>query len=481
MILLKPEGGIIMIRINPFENPDRYTWNALGMRLLFADAFKNLSRYVPEAKSWYVYNGKVWALDVGDLQVQQFAIDLVEHLILCNKLLEVDKKRELWLDILTNNKTGYIRKAGRDTLIKDAASVYPVSILEFDKNPYWLNCQNCTLDLKSMTMKKHNPLHFLSKISNVNFDKDATCERWETFINEVMQDNKNKAKFLQKAFGYSLTGNTSHECFFILHGATTRNGKGTTCETISSMMGNYGKTVQPETLAQKQNASSSGPSEDIARLKGARFVNMSEPDKGLRLSSGLVKQLTGGDTVTARFLHQNSFEYRPEYKVFINCNYKPKINDDTIFASGRVHLIEFNRHFKKNEQDKGLKAFFRQPENLSGILNWCIQGLKALQAEGLQPPDVVEQATKEYREESNPIGQFINDNLQKSDGFNTSLKDVYENYKKWCEDQGLKPFGVRNFANELRKAGIEVCKATDNKTFLIGFSERSNEENPFGY
>jgi putative DNA primase/helicase len=282
-----------------------------------------------------------------------------------------------------------------------------------------------------------------------------------------MQDDDDKAQFMQKALGYALTGDTSEECFFIFYGNTTRNGKGTTAETILNILGDYGCTAQPETIAQKQNSSSGAPSEDVARLKGARFVNMSEPDKGLRLNSALVKSMTGGDTITARFLHQNSFEFKPEYKLFINTNHLPRVNDDSIFASGRVKLIPFERHFPENEQDKGLKAFFRQPENKTGILNWLVAGLRLLKADGLKQPKSVREATAQYREDSDIIGQFINECLVEVRYTNTPLKNIHARYEEWCEDYGHRPLNSRNLAAELRRKGKIVDRGTENKMCLI--------------
>jgi len=454
--------------INPFETPEtrqRYDWNDIGVGNLFADTYKNLCRYVPEAKAWYVYDGRVWRMDMGGVTVAQYAKDLIYYMLDCRKFIDNDQVSEAWIDFVAKR----MKKPARDTMLADAASVYPVSILEFDKNPHIYNCQNCTLDLRSFTMHKHRASDFLSKISNVTFDKNAKCDRWESFINEIMRGDAETAKFLQKALGYTLIGDTSEECFFILYGSTTRNGKGTTMETTLHIMGDYGRTAQPETIAQKQTANGGGPSEDIARLKGARFVNMSEPDKGLRLNSALVKQITGGDTVTARFLHQNSFEYRPEYTLFINTNHLPRVTDDSIFASGRVKLIPFERHFKENEQDKGLKTFFKQPENMSGIFNWFIEGLKLMQVEGLQQPSAVMSATSQYREESDTIGLFVRECMVEVKHEKTLIKDVYAEYEKWCEGYGYNSLNKNNLTTELRRKGMTIKNADKNKVYLFGY------------
>jgi len=215
---------------NPFETPEkiqRYALNDIGAGNFFADVYKDVSRYVPEAKAWYVYDGRVWQMDQGGVIVAQQAKDLTDYMLDCRKYIENDKQRETWVKFVA----GRMKRSARETMLADAASVYPVSIMEFDKNPYLFNCQNCTLDLRSFTPHKHRPGDLLSKISNVIFDENMECGRWTQFIEEIMRGDMETAKFLQKALGYALTGDTSEECFFILYGSTTRNGKGTTMET----------------------------------------------------------------------------------------------------------------------------------------------------------------------------------------------------------------------------------------------------------
>jgi len=456
------------IYINPFETPEarqRYRWNDIGMGYLFADTYKNISRYVPEAKEWYIYDGRVWRLDLGGVVIDQQARDLMDYLLDCRRFLENDESQENWIDFISKR----MKKSARDTMLSDAQSVYPVSIMEFDKDPYIFNCQNITLNLREFTQHPHRPEDFLSKISNANFDPAAKCERWNEFINEIMCSDMETAQFIQKALGYALTGDTSEECFFILYGSTSRNGKGTTMETTLHIMGDYGHTTEPETITQKQNSNAGNPSEDIAGLKGARFVNISEPDKGIRLNNALIKRVTGGDSIRARFLHQNSFEFRPQFKLFLNTNHLPRVSDDTVFKSERVKLIPFERHFEPNEQDKGLKNLFKQPENISGILNWFIDGLKLMRKEGLKPPEKVNEATKNYREESDTIGLFIRECLIEAVNIDITLKDVHLTYTKWCENYGYNPLNSRNFSAELRKKGLKIDNGNYNKVYIFDY------------
>ena len=473
-------------QINPFETDEtkkRYSWDDIGISNFFADAHLHTCRYCPEAKSWFAYDGKVWRHDVGNIIAIQYAKDFVSYMFDCQKFIDDEKVKESWLKYVTSR----LKKKNRDTMLADASSVHPICINDFDKDPYLFNVQNGTLDLRTIKLHPHNSGDFLSKMANVTFDKNAQCDDWKEFIEQIMQKDGEKAKFLQESFGYSLCGDTSEECFFIFYGNTTRNGKGTTLETILYLMGDYGRTAQPETIAQKFQSNGGAPSEDIARLKGARLVNISEPSKGLRLNSELVKSMTGGDTLTARFLHQNSFEFKPEYKLFINTNHLPRVNDDSIFASGRVKLIPFDRHFPESEQNKGLKQLFRKPENRSGILNWLLEGLRMYRANkaanggrGLTQPPSVEAATERYRENSDVIGQFINECLVKKQDSKVSLQSVYSAYKKWCQTWDiLNPINdSRALAKELRQKGKQVKNGEGNKVMLFDYLVCDNQHEP---
>ncbi len=195
----------------------------------------------------------------------------------------------------------------------------------------------------------------------------------------------------------------------------------------------------------------SAPSPDTARLKGARLVNMSEPERGLELNASLIKQLTGGDTYTSRFLHENPVEFKPEFKIFINTNHLPRVSDDTVFSSERVKLIPFERHFSPAEQDTGLKALFRISTNMSGIFNWLIKGYQLLIFEGLENPQKVTQATKDYRQESDIIGTFLAESVLEADENKLKTSDLYKRYKNWAQDNGYCSMNNKNFVGEIRK------------------------------
>ena len=369
----------------------------------------------------------------------------------------------------------------RETILKDAQGVYPIPMDAFDTDPFLFNCQNGTIHLKDMTFLPHAPEDKITKISDVIYDPDARCDRFDRFVDEIMSGDQDRARFLQRSLGYALSGDTRFECLFILYGATTRNGKGTLMESVLRVMGEYGSTVRPETISMKQNASSQNPTEDIARLAGIRFANISEPSRGLLLNAAQVKSMTGNDTLNARFLHENSFDFQPQFKIYMNTNYLPVITDMTLFSSGRIMIIPFERHFEGDQQDKSLKQTFMLPENQSAILNWLLEGYKALKLEGLFIPDSVRFATERYRHESDKVGLFIEDEMEPVSNAEERTSAVYDRYKKWCDANGCFAENTRNFKQILAMYGRVERKRPyaggSETTMLIGFRLRFNTEN----
>ena len=437
-------GSLTLADLNP-ENNDRYPWTDIGASRLFADYYRAKARYVPERKKWHCYENGIWKPDIGNLKVMELCKALANQLLTYALSIKDERQRNAYID--------YCRKwqlrRYRETVLKDAQSVYPISMDEFDQDPLVLNCANGTLFLSSMDFCPHNSEDKLTKNSGVYYDPEARSERWDNFIREIMSGEEEKARFLQKAFGYGISGDTRYECLFVLYGATTRNGKGTLCESILRALGSYGCTARPETISLKNNNNSSSPSEDIARLAGVRFVNISEPSRGLVLNAAQVKSMTGGDTLNARFLHENSFDFPPKFKLYINTNYLPVITDMTLFSSGRVVIIPFERHFEESEQDKNLKREFVKPENQSAILNWLIEGYKLLTKEGLSLPDAVKSATERYKHDSDKIALFIEEALEVSPNCELRTSEVYSRYQRWCTANGCYAENARNFKQAL--------------------------------
>lgn len=482
LIVHMENGDNTLAGIKPERSLKR---NDITISKLFADTYKKECRYVPEKKIWFIFNGKAWKEDTGGIGIMQKVKEFVSALmqyatILPNSTPEEQELRKNFIEYVTSLH----KRKVRETLIKDAADVHPVSILDFDKDAYIFNCLNGTLNLRDYTLSPHNSDDLLTKTAKVYFDPNAVCHRWIKHVSEVMKGDVSLGKYMQKAYGYSLTGDTNHECLFIIYGPSSRNGKGTTQETIMSLLGDYGKTAMPDTLTQKPASGGSGHSEDIARLVGARLVNISEPDKKMVLNTALVKTLTGKDTVKARSLYEKSFEYLPTYKLFINTNYLPKVSDITLFSSGRVKVIPFNNRFTGSSQDKNLKEELKKPENLSGILNWCIEGLRLLETEGFDEPAAVKAATREYAKDSDKVARFIEEYMEENPYGEILTDEAYRIYDGWCKSNGHFTESKATLKQSMENHGVIVKKVRPRNKSLglnprymfLGYSWQAGKE-----
>lgn len=463
--------------LTPAEN-DRYPWNDIGNGRLFADVFKSIARYVPERKQWFIYDGTRWVSDTGSLKAMELCKALADAVMKYALEIHDEHKRKNYIDYCRKWQSRHMRI----TILCDAQSVYPISMQDFDADRYLFNCANGTLDLRTMAFREHSAEDRLTKITSVEYVPGARSERYSRFISEIMSGDTEKARFLQKSLGYSVSGDTRFECMFFLYGETTRNGKGTLMESILRVMSDYGRAVRPETIALKHSVNSQNPSEDIARLAGIRLANISEPSRGLLLNAAQVKAMTGNDTLNARFLHENSFDFQPQFKLYVNTNYLPVITDTTLFTSGRVLIIPFDKHFEEWEQDKGLKAEFGKPEVQSAILNWMLQGYRLLQEEGFTPPQSVIDATQAYYHDSDKIAQFAEDCLVADAGAETKTSEIYDAYRTWCAGNGCFVENNKNFIAELRKfdVGKVIRKRPksggEKTTVLLGYALREAVE-----
>lgn len=306
----------------------------------------------------------------------------------------------------------------------------------------------------------------LSKVANVVYDPQAKCERFDNFMYEIMCGDVEKVNYLQMLFGYALSGTNEREEAYFLYGKTTRNGKSTLLDTIKYLFGDYGLNIQPESLAE-QKKNGSGPSGDIARLNGCRLLQMAEPPKSMKLDVALLKTLIGRDDITARYLHENDYEFKPVFKLFVNTNYLPLVSDDTLFASERVKVITFDRHFESNEQDQGLKDVLKSSEVLSGILNWILQGNKQYrESHGvIHIPSSVIEETEKYRRLSDKLELFLMDFAAENTTSLYACSNLYVKYVEWCKDNNYYLNGKHSFLSGIRKKkGYQSTGTIDGKT-----------------
>lgn len=429
------------------ENSTGYSWDEAGMADLFSECYQNDTRYCPEAKSWYTYDSGRWQKDVGSLLVSSKIKEFVRLMALyCGEIPDEEKRKQYM---------GFVSKMGdrrfRDRMMKDAADSMTIAAAEFDTHPYLINCKNGTYDLETMTFREHDWKDFLTMQTNFDYTmQEVTCPRWEQFIKEVTQDNKDKADYLQRALGYSILGTGKEECMFILHGKTTRNGKSTMLDAIQHLLGDY-STVAPVELIcrneRQKNAEAANPV--LSRLKGKRMVTMSESDTAGKLDEATIKQYTGGEDITARELYQSAITFKPQFTMWLSCNDLPAVKDKSLFASDRVRVIEFNRHFSDEEQDKGLKDYFETPEAMKGIFTWLVTGYFKYRRFGLKMCDDMKKVIKQYEKDNDLVLQFLEEKCEGTDEGYTKAKTLYDNYKIWCKSNGYYVCSMKKFNAEL--------------------------------
>ena len=435
--------------INAFE---KYTMNDIGAAQMFSDMFHGECRFNATACEWFHYDGKIWSIDKGGLFARSAAKNLSRALSsYAPDAADTDQDLRSYMEYAKK----WTSARFRDVVVRDARDVYFFSNEEMERDDFMLNVQNGVLILHKdkIDFIPHNADLLLSKICNASYNPNAKHDRWNQFIYEIMEGNEAKMSYLQKIFGLCLTGDTSVEKMWFLFGSTTRNGKSTLIESVAHALGTYAENIRPETLAIKNNPDSRVASPDVAKLAAVRMVVCSEPPKRMALDTGLIKNLTGRDTITARFLHQCEFSFIPKFKLLCNTNYLPVTTDMTIFSSGRIQIITFDKHFSEHEQDKTLKSKLQSDEAMSAILNWCIEGWLSFCKEGLEVPEAVQNATQEYRCNSDKISNFIADCLEISNT-NVSVKESYTAYEKWCKENGFFVENKKNFIDELKSKGI---------------------------
>jgi putative DNA primase/helicase len=403
--------------------------------------------YIPEEKSWYYYDGRVWKKDYKNVMVKQKAKELVNYL-----KGRSDSDLEAFVGMLT-------KQSGRMIMISEAESVSPKSIRDFNANPYLINCQNGTFDLYKMQMNPHTPDDFLTMIADVEYVPEAENQRWNEFLSEIMDGDKELIEYLQKILGYALSGITKEECFFIFYGPKTRNGKGTLTETIAHLLGDYSAVMLPTVLTER-NTKSNSHSSAIASLSGKRFVTVSELDYRAKLNAARVKELTGGDTVKTRFAYGNHFDLKVQFKLFISTNHLPEEVDDTLFESDRVRLVPFDCQFKADKQDKDLKSKFKEEECKSAIFNWLLRGYGKFILLGLKMPEKSKRLLDEYRNVTDSVGMYVTSETEESKSDFIPTNRLYDGYKKYCRENGCTSVNVQEFVSILRRK-YEVVRHSD--------------------
>jgi putative DNA primase/helicase len=431
-------------------------------------------RYCYPWNAWLVWTGTHWQRDTSG-EVMRRAKQTIKRMA-----RHVEDLDGAAAQALLAHVKGSLSTAKLEALVRNAQSEPGMQVQpdDLDRNLWALNCANGTLDLRTGILRPHTQADLLTKCLDIAYTPDAPCPTWDTFLWRIMGgsqgdddpetmsaldlENRTKADarareliaYLQRTAGYTLTGSTREQCMFLCHGPT-KTGKSTYLATLRRLLGAYGKQTDMQTFMHKDRPEVRN---DLADLAGARFVYAVESQEGKRLAEGLVKQMTGGvDGMKARFLYEELFEFKPQFKAYLGTNHLPMIKDSDDAIWERIRRIPFTCQIPKADRDKTLEETLAS--ELPGILAWAVRGCLAWQRlNDLHEPDPVIEATTTYRSDMDTIGRFLGECCLVHQDTRVKAGVLYERYKRWCDESGevavtLKTLGTtldaRGFAKHL--------------------------------
>ncbi|MEO5577281.1 MAG: phage/plasmid primase, P4 family [Gaiellaceae bacterium] len=400
-------------------------------------------RYCGPWSKWLVYDGARWAKDRSGAPVRLQKETLRWATANANAILD-DKPRVARLKFLLESE----REARIRAAIALAAPELPVMPEEFDLDPWILNLTNGTLDLRTVQLRRHRPDDLLTKLAPVTFDPEATAPHWESSLARWLQDDRLLQDYVQQIVGYSLTGDTREQLLFILYGAG-ENGKSTFLRILLELLGDYAQQTPTATFLDRRGDAIPN---DLAALRGTRLVSAAESGESRKLNEALVKQMTGGDRISARFMRSEYFEFTPAFKPWLATNHKPLIRGTDHAIWRRLRLIPFTARITPEERDPELLDKLRL--ELPGILNWALVGCLAWHGHGLQTPRSVEDATSAYRAEMDDVGRFLEDRCELADGLTTTSVALFTAYNHWASGNGEQALTQNAFSRRLSERGL---------------------------
>ena len=457
---------------------DIYTWDDIGIANIVCDAYDRDFCYCPQNRSWYIWDGR-WIRQHDDTQVYDY-IETVLNLLLiyCKEFAFLVREHKEELE-LAQKYEKYIRSIRKHTAMKNIAAVLAMkaktSINVFDSDPYLLNTPAGAYNLR--TGKRIDDIHAshptMQSAACLLGPRQKPNPRWQQFVDEITSHDQEKAAFLQRALGYSLLGVNREECMFVAYGQQSRNGKGTLFHAIETALGgDYFKSANPMLICEKHNGAPTdfnAPQPMLASLLGARIVSMSEAQQSIRLDAAAMKAITGRDTLTTRGLFEAPFSFEPQFTLWLNTNYLPVINDETVFMSDRIWVITFDEKFDGQNRDTELKSYLASDSVQPTVLQWLYDGCRQYIDIGLRVPDCVRAATAAYRRQNDRLGCFLDERCVLDPAARIVRGDLYQAYRSWCQgvENKFSPIGSTTFYSQLDRRGYGVI-ASGGKRYIQG-------------
>jgi putative DNA primase/helicase len=417
---------------------------------------------------WLVWDGRRWQRDEN-----RSAMRLMKETVraMWSELPEIadPAEKSTFFSFLLRSESEPRLKAALKLAESEAGVV--VSASELDCRPWLLNVRNGTLDLRTGELRAHDPADLLTKLSPAVFEANARSTLWESFLERITGGDHALRGFLQRAVGYSLTGDTREEKLFFAHGPAA-SGKSTFLEAIKAVLGDYATTADFESFLKKKG--DAGVRNDIARLAGTRMTIGIEVEEGKRLAEGLLKTLTGGDTITARHLYKEFFEFLPQFKLWLAANARPRVSASDSGMWRRIVQVPFTEAIPEQERDPGVKLQLKHDHDVqAAILAWALEGCLAWQKHGLAIPERVRLYTDEYRAENDPLADFFEERCVFEPRAVVRRSELRRAYEEWAKENGEWPVAPRTLAGALKARGGSDGVKVDGERAWRGVSLRS--------
>jgi putative DNA primase/helicase len=418
---------------------------------------KDRVMYVKEFDRWHVWTGTHWQAD-SNFTVLALAKETVRAMYAELADIANDEKRKEQLKWIIQSESR-ARLESMIALLRSEPGI-TVEAKALDRHPMLLPCKNGTIDLATGDLLPSDPAHRATICLDIEYDPSADCPLWEKFLIRIMGSNLELVSFIQRLVGHALTGDASGKYLVFMWGEKGNNGKSTLVETVMRLLGGYAMKSPTEMVMAKSYRG--GVPNDIARLRGVRFTVTNEVDEGMTLSESVIKDLTGKDTLSARFMRGEFFDFEPTHKLWIYGNHKPEIRGTDPAIWERVRLIPFEVEIPKEERDERLQE--KLACELPGILAWAVRGCLQWQRVGINAPEIVNLATSEYRAEQDMLAQFLDDCCDTGKSYDVGASTIYQAYESWCKEMGIKPDTGTKFGRELTRRGFVADRTSKGKT-----------------
>jgi putative DNA primase/helicase len=338
----------------------------------------------------------------------------------------------------------------------------PVVAADLDADPWLLNVQNGTLDLRTGELREPDPALLMTKCCATRYDPDARTELWESFVRRTTGDDAELAAYIQRSLGYALFGAWGEKAFWFGYGPPD-GAKSTLLGVIGDVLGDYHVAAAASTWMVQNNIG--GNRGDVTRLLGARFVTSLEIRPGLRFDEELVKKVTGGDTIVAAGKYENEIQFPPTFALWMGANDRPTIRDDDEGMWSRMRCVPFTNPVPDDEKDPHLRQKLTSQEHAPAVLAWLVAGCRAWQREGIGKCAAVTTATSAYRADMNRAGAFFEECCELGEGYETPAKAMRHAYEEWCKSNAVRtPLTANALGQRLRALGAEGGDDTSRRT-----------------